>query len=219
MKVKVKLNGMLIDARIEMQGDMMVVTPVAALSQSEYKIKNGELIVLVSADRRRSLFLANMVSHGDDGPVLHYHASMTPYNNDFEEHGQICLLPFTIEYPEEYEKWQMLGKLSENSLIWDEENGCLTEFHEGDIVFCSYGKDRPFKWIFACKSFERMTNNYFIEEICGIDDNNNICLKPGYSDAAQFIRLATQKEKELFSQKMAESGKKWNEQTRKLESL
>lgn len=216
MEVKVELNGMLYNARIKMQGDMMVVSPVSGKIGC-YNIKNGELIVLVSANGKRTLVLANMVSDSEDGPVLHYHASMTTNDDDFEEHGQIGLFPFIIEKPEVNEKWQMLGKLSENNLIWDEENGCLTEFNEGDIVFCSYGKERPFKWIFACKSFERMANNYYIEDFCGFDDNNNIWLESGYSDAATFIRLATQKEKEQFSKKMAENGKKWNEQTRKLE--
>lgn len=219
MKVKVKLKGMLIDARIEMQGDMMIVSPISDIT-FDYNIKNGELIVLVSKNGQRTLFLANMVSDGEDGPVLHYHASMTFNGNDFEEHGQISLLPFTIDKPTDLEKWDMYGKLSENNLIWDKENGGLTNFNAGDIVTCNFGESpNPYEWICVCESFERMTNNYYLEEICGIDNNNGVWLEHGYSDAAQSIRLATQEEKEKLFNVLKGSGYKWNEQTRKLESL
>ena len=97
----------------------------------------------------------------------------------------------------------------------------ISKFNPGDIVVCGWNKDgMSYYWICILRGIEKMIDNYYIEDFCGLDLETNLCwYQQRFSDSATEIRHATEEEIKLFFDKLKEGGFEWSMQRRKLNRI
>jgi hypothetical protein len=95
-----------------------------------------------------------------------------------------------------------------------EEKVDITKYKDGDVITC--GHDR-YQWTCILRGeIERICDNMFIADYCGINCDNTYYLKNNDSDSATWVRYATEEEKKLLFDKIEAEGYEWNPKEKKL---
>lgn len=96
-----------------------------------------------------------------------------------------------------------------------EEKVDVSQFITGDIITCGWDeKDKSCSWVSILDGrIEEYDGRYFIEEFCNmyLDERNNpLCTEHDSSDAATWVRYATEEEKQKLIDALAKEGKAWD---------
>ena len=94
----------------------------------------------------------------------------------------------------------------------------ITQFKDGDIITCGWNTgDKSYNWISILRGeIERITDNMFIADYCTLNCDGTYSFENGDSDSATYVRYATEEEKKLLLDKLAEEGYEWLADEKKL---
>lgn len=98
-----------------------------------------------------------------------------------------------------------------------EEKVDITKYKDGDVITC--GHDR-YQWTCILRGeIERICDNMFIADYCGINCDNTYYLKNNDSDSATWVRYATEEEKQKLFDRLKEEGYDWDANKKELVKL
>lgn len=90
----------------------------------------------------------------------------------------------------------------------------VSQFKDGDVITCGHD---AYYWICILRGeIEYIIDNMFIGDYCSINSDGTYYLKPDGSDSATWVRYATEEEKKLLFDKLAEEGWEWRPDTKEL---
>lgn len=96
-----------------------------------------------------------------------------------------------------------------------EEKVDVSQFITGDIITCGWDENgKSCSWVSILDGrIEEYDGRYFIEEFCYMylsERNNPLCTEHDSSDAATWVRYATEEEKQKLFDALAKEGKAWD---------
>ena len=102
-----------------------------------------------------------------------------------------------------------------------EEKVDITQFKDGDIITCGWdGKKKCYSWTCVLRGkIEPIDNKMFIAEYCMIDSNGVYTCENGGSDAAKWVRYATEEEKKKLFDALEKEGLTWDAEKKELVKL
>lgn len=93
----------------------------------------------------------------------------------------------------------------------------VTKFKDGNVITCGHD---AFHWTCILRGgIEYIIDNMFIEDYCGINSDGTYYLEPSDSDSATWVRYATEEEKKIFFDKLAEKGYEFDFEKKELVKL
>lgn len=108
-------------------------------------------------------------------------------------------------------------------IVSPKEQSNYADFKDGDIIVCGWPDS---EWICILKGEVDTIGsiNYFIEDYCGMyfkgqGSDKEVWIEPSYSDTANFVRYATEEEKQKLFDRLAEEGYEFDFEKKELVKL
>ena len=99
-------------------------------------------------------------------------------------------------------------------VILKEEMVDISKFKDGDVITCGH---ESYHWTCILRGeIERITDNMFIEDYCGINSDGTYYLESADSDSATYVRYATEEEKKALFDKIDQEGFTWDAEKKEL---